>query len=107
MEKSWKPIAAGILCIVVGAILLVPFVVPGIMPIVGGIYGLRRRRWGVALAGSIVTLIAAVISMAIVGRIASWPPSVPLIDAMLVSSPFGIPGILAIIFVVKGRREFK
>jgi hypothetical protein len=107
MEKTWKPTAAGILCIVVGAILLIPFVVPGIMPIVGGIYALRRRRWGVALAGSIVTLIAPVMIMTIAGLIVSWPPGIPVTDAMLFGSLFGIPGILAIIFVVKGKGEFE
>ena len=49
-----------------------------IIAIVGGIYALRRRIWGLALAGSICALVG-----------------------------FGIPGILAIIFVTKGKREFK
>jgi hypothetical protein len=107
MERTWKPTAAGILCIVVGGILLIPLVVPGIMPIVGGIYALRRRRWGVALAGSIVTLIAPVMIMTIAGLTVSWPPGIPVTDAMLFGSLFGIPGILAIIFVVKGKGEFE
>ena len=107
MKRTWKPTAAGILCIVVRAILLFPFVVPGIMPIVGGIYALRRRRWGVALAGSIVTLIAPVMTMTIIGLITSWPPGIPVTDAMLFGSLFGIPGILAIIFVIKGKDEFE
>jgi tetratricopeptide (TPR) repeat protein len=74
---------------------------------VGGIYALRRRRWGLALAGSIAALIAPVIPWAIIQVIASWPPGSPVISAMLASSPLGIPGILAIIFVIKGKGEFK
>jgi TM2 domain-containing membrane protein YozV len=110
-ERTWKPTAAGILCIIGGAVgvvfgillsvLLILAVMsdnPGaelsidapivkfwilggiaiIIAIVGGICALRRRVWGLALAGSICALVG-----------------------------FGIPGILAIIFVVKGRREFE
>lgn len=109
--KSWKPTAAGILCIIGGAIglllclfwTLIALVLMGdpsvegelsidapivrfwifggiaiIIAIVGGIYALRRRIWGLALAGSICALVG-----------------------------FGIPGILAIIFVIKGKREFE
>jgi len=45
---------------------------------VGGIYALGRRVWGLALAGSICALVG-----------------------------FGILGILAIIFVILGKGEFK
>jgi len=129
MERTWKPTAAGILCIIAGIIGLIPVMglalylslapgglskaigalpaVVGIMPIVGGIYALRRRIWGLALAGSIAALIAPVVPMAIIGVIASWPARPPVIGAMLLSSPLGIPGILAIIFVIKGKGEFK
>lgn len=108
MEKTWKPRAAGILCTIsgiiglivgIGFILLVlilmgyppqapsidldllPLVgyfIAIIIAIVGGQYALKRRSWGWALAGAICALV-----------------------------PVVIPGILAIIFVVKGRREFK
>jgi hypothetical protein len=30
-----------------------------------------------------------------------------VIDAILFGSPFGVPGILALIFVIKGKGEFK
>jgi len=106
-EKTWKPTAAGILCIIAGAIGVLSIMIltlvglvlggPGaefsidapiikiwilggiatIIAIVGGIYALRRRVWGLALAGSICALVG-----------------------------FGIPGILAIIFVILGKGEF-
>ena len=81
MEKTWKPTTAGILCIITGALQLIfglamatiggiggaligmgwlsaigaPLIVLGIIVIVGGIYALRRKVWGLALAGSIST----------------------------------------------------
>ncbi len=109
--KTWKPTAAGILCIIGGAIglllclfwTLIALIIIGdpsvegelsidapivrfwifggiaiIIAIVGGICALRRRIWGLALAGSICALVGV-----------------------------GIPGILAIIFVVRGKREFE
>jgi hypothetical protein len=51
----------------------------GIIAIVGGIYALRRRVWGLALAGSIFAIL----------------------------SPVGLLGLLAIIFVILGKGEFK
>ena len=108
-EKTWKPTVAGILCIIGGAVglLLCLFLTAIVLPlmgdfpgaelsidapivrfwilggiaiiiaIVGGICALRRRVWGLALAGSICALVG-----------------------------LGIPGILSIIFVVRGKREF-
>ena len=103
MEKTWKPTAAGILCIIAGVIGVitglvvatiggmvgaifgaafglfgVPSIILGIIAIVGGSYALKRRIWGLALAGSICALVG-----------------------------FGILGILAIIFVILGKGEFK
>jgi hypothetical protein len=105
MEKTWKPTAAGILAIIAGTLELIlglliaaiggitflfgwagvfatPFIILGIIAIVGGVYALRRQVWGLALAGSICALI----------------PTIP---------PWSILGILAIIFVSLGKREFK
>jgi hypothetical protein len=105
MEKTWKPTAAGILSIIAGVINAIwgivvaviggmsfglfgmgwlgaigaPAIVFGIIAIVGGIYALNRKIWGLALAGSICALVG----------------------------PAGILGIPAIIFVIMGKGEFK
>ena len=117
MEKTWKPTTAGILSIIAGALNVIagifvsalrgmmfsnpmnfgmdwtevieaaPFVgaagavliILGIVSIVGGVFALRRRLWGLALAGDICAL---------------FPPWVIIL------------GILAIIFVAMGKREF-
>lgn len=104
MEKTWKPTVAGILAIIAGALEVIigiaiaafggigwffgmvlvsaiggPLIVFGIIAIVGGIYALRREVWGLALAGSICALVG----------------------------PWGLLGLLAIIFVSLGKREFK
>ena len=105
MEKTWKPIVAGILAIIAGALQVIfgmifaigvgigagivgmgwlsaifaPLIIFGIIAIVGGIYALLRRIWGLALAGSICALIG----------------------------PWFILGLLAIIFVSLGKGEFE
>lgn len=104
MERTWKPTTAGILAIVAGAFQVIwgivvaifggigaglmgwgwlgaigaPLIVLGIVAIVGGIYALKRRIWGLALAGSICALIGP------------W-----------------FLGIPAIIFVAMGKGEFE
>jgi hypothetical protein len=105
---AWQPLTAGILELVAGipalimGILIaaglgiasramvnipvwvsaigVPLVICGIVAIVGGIFALKKRRWGVALAGSILALLC-------------WPFGTPL-------------GIAAIVFVILGREQF-
>jgi len=104
MEKTWKPTTAGILCIIAGAIATIagiviavvgsigwffgipwvsaigaPSIILGIIAIVGGSYALKRRLWGLALTGSICALLG----------------------------PWGLLGILAIIFVSLGKGEFE
>lgn len=105
MEATWKPIAAGILAIIVGAVQVVfgtlgaagvgfiggifgigwlsaifaPLIVFGIVAMIGGICALMRRVWGLALTGSIFAVIG----------------------------PWFVLGILAIIFVSLGKGEFK
>jgi len=120
MERTWKPTAAGVLSIIAGTIaavigfiivfliwlggaflefflkiasephqeipvvasfetgIFIVILIIAALAIVGGIYALRRRIWGLALAGSICALF-----------------------------PLVIPGILAIIFVSLGKREFE
>jgi len=135
MERTWKPKAAGILCIIGGAVFAVPgivlsiallpymwlgafVIVPGIMPIVGGIYALRRRRWRLALTGSILTLLGSVILgiYGIIAYIAAIADNydvkpgdlTPLVIGFIVGvTILAILGILALIFVIRGKREFE
>jgi hypothetical protein len=104
MERTWKPTVGGILAIIGGAIGTIsglviatvgsigwffgvpwvsaigaPLIILGIIAIVGGTYALRRRIWGLALAGSICALIG----------------------------PWGLLSLLAIIFVSLGKGEFE
>jgi hypothetical protein len=105
MEKTWKPVTAGILSILsgvvaslvgIGAIVKgdlarrmifhrggeaigVLLLVLGIVAIIGGIFAIRRHAWGLALAGAICAL---------------FPPQVVVL------------GILAIIFVALSKGEF-
>jgi hypothetical protein len=105
MEQTWKPTTAGILSIIAGALQVIigmglaiaggiagiftgipwfgvagiPLTVIGVVAIVGGAYALKRRVWGLALAGAICALFG----------------------------PWGILGILAIIFVALGKAEFE
>ena len=107
-KKTWKPTTAGILSIIAGAmqtiggiivtvvggtiarlpavpimprifgIIAIPIIVIGIVAVVGGIYALRRKVWGLALAGCICSLFGP------------W-----------------FLGIPAIIFVAMGKGEFE
>ncbi len=56
----------------------IPFIVLGIVAIAGGIFALRRRQWGFALAGSICAIL----------------------------TPWALLGILATVFVAISRDEF-
>ena len=108
MRKTWKPVAGGICGIVAGAggilaggtlgvvglcvpamrmdpetgflhLLGWPMLVLGVMAIIGGVFAIRRQKWGLALAGAICAVL------------------IP---------PF-ILGILAIVFVALARGELE
>ena len=68
--------ALGSILVVVGPV----FLVFGVLALVGGINALSRRRWGLALTGAILSLF------------------IPVIGTIL--------GILAIIFLSLGKKEF-
>ncbi|MAF85922.1 MAG: hypothetical protein CL875_05545 [Dehalococcoidales bacterium] len=57
----------------------IPLIVIGIVSVIGGIYAIRRRLWGLALAGAICAL---------------FPP------------PVIVLGILSIIFLAISKKEF-
>lgn len=74
------PLLAGILAgvgIFLGLIAILPIAL-GAVAIVGGVYALKRKRWGLALAGSICSVIT-----------------------------FSLLGIPAVIFVAIGKEEFE
>jgi hypothetical protein len=125
MEKTWKPTVAGILCIIAGAVGAIAVIVVSVMTlflmadnpeaklsiddfivkvwilgavtvvtaIVSSIYALRRRVWGLALAGSICALIVFTVP----GTLFFRPYGITLV----------IPGILALVLVIRGKCEFR
>lgn len=112
MNKTWKPKVAGILGIIGGAFLLgitlflirwgiawilAPLVLPAILAIVGGVYAMVRRKWPMALAGSIsafFTLLAfGAIYYSTSEKMIVWVP-------MLV-------GIGSIVLTVLSKKEFE
>ena len=103
-RKTWKPTTAGILILITGAVTLIigiiaaaaggvagaligmwglgtiiggPAIALGIVSIIGGIFALQRRIWGLALAGAICAIL-----------------------------PTFVIGILAIIFLALSKEEF-
>jgi len=68
--QTWKPtvagsltIAAGVLGLIVGTVLVTPLFIVGLLAIIisivavaGGLCALKRRAWGLALAGSICSI---------------------------------------------------
>ena len=63
-----------------------------ILALLGGIYALKRRKWGLALAGSIAAIF-------------SWAPVVLILTPAVIfgSAPLGI---FVVIIVVKSKGEF-
>ena len=89
-----------------GAILAASFFPVGIVAIVGGVSAVKRKNFGLSLAGAICALSLMTLGWYIVG---SAPAGMffyqPL--AMAISGiALVILGILAVIFVVLGKREF-
>ena len=120
IEKTWKPVAGGILNIIAGVFSLIGFItviiliilisispyiqnsfwdidpiaagvaqtvfvivaivtlITGVLPLIGGIYSLQRKRWGLALAGSIAAIFGTTIL-----------------------------GILSVIFIAMAKSEFE
>ncbi len=115
---SWMPRTAGILDLVagvpalilgiefaagievlgrsIGAIIGIPLNIFAIIAIVGGVFALRKRVWGLALAGSISALFCAWISLYVWFFIYAWMLGIPW-----------ILGILAIVFTIMGKRHFR
>jgi len=81
----WGPVPmGGGLIGIVGAALVAAEIAVGILALIGGVYALKRKRWGLALAGSICAFFSFFLFF--------W--NVP-------------PAIAAIVLVVMGRSEFE
>ena len=128
MKRKWMPRATGIINIIVGSSAMLtgagfiihvlsiqysvdwtfaglliwyvstPLLVFGALALVGGIYALKRKKWGWALAGSIVTLLL----LFIIGTLIMTLEIPPYISYIVV-----LAGIAAIAFAILSKGEFK
>lgn len=81
---GWLSAPIGLL----GALICGPAIVLSIIAIVGGIFAIRRRAWGFALAAAICAFIVGF------GRFPFTVPAIPL-------------GVAAIVFTALGKGQFK
>ncbi len=105
MSKKWIPIAAGTLTIIIGVSYFIYIwfmwrywllIFPAIFAIVGGVYAWERRKWPIALAGSISALFTLLpISIAMFRSNNDWFWILALI------------GIAAVVLTVLSKKEFK
>ena len=105
MNKKWVPIAAGTLTIIIGVSYFIYIwfmwrywllIFPAIFAIVGGVYAWERRKWLIALAGSISALFTLLFISAIMSDYRSeWSWILTLI------------GIAAIVLTVLSKKEFQ
>jgi hypothetical protein len=75
--SGMDPIAAGVVQTVLVIVAIVTLIT-GILPLIGGIYSLQRKHWGLALAGSIAAIVGTTIL-----------------------------GILSVIFIAMAKSEFE
>ncbi len=96
MEDTWKPTAAGVLAIIGGtlkilvalgaclyldrfssldappkvtAAIAAALMAVGVVAIVGGSFAVRRRRWGLALAGAICAIVPPLFTLGILSTV--------------------------------------
>ncbi|MFC2050807.1 hypothetical protein ACFLTN_06495 [Chloroflexota bacterium] len=127
MERTWMPRAAGIMNIIVGSLAMlagasfiihvltfegtldwtfaglvilmsIPLLVFGVLALVGGIYALKREKWGLALTGTIVAFLLLFV-FGVVGMVLEIPPYISYLVLL--------PGIAAIVFTVISRSTFQ
>lgn len=76
---------------IVYLIITIPLLCIAILALLGGIYALKRRKWGLAFAGSIAAIF-------------SWTPVLLVVPATIFgSAPLGI---LVVILIAKSKGEF-
>ena len=121
MKRTWKPTTAGILSIIAGSLTIfeiimagattryegltiwywwwrnmAPLMLIGVVAILGGIFALYRRIWGLPLAGTICSI---VFSLFVTSK--SYLTSVGIIFAII-----AVISILALIFLLRAKNEF-
>src|SRR4030042_433912 len=75
----------------------VPLLVLGVVGIVGGVWAIRRRVFGLSLAGAICALPSVIFALPL-----GWAIGVGVIGSLTSL----LLGMLAVIFVALGKREF-
>jgi hypothetical protein len=124
MNQKWMPITAGVLDLVGGAfqlflflyslffglalgaswialIVAFFFLVIGILAVIGGIYALRRKRWGLALAASVLAFFPSMLWPLIhYGALSSTATLLSYVLPLIL-------GICAIALTVLSRKQFE
>jgi len=104
MNKKWMPIAAGTLTIIGGLFFFVsvtlwafwPLFLTSIFAVVGGLYAWERRKWPIALTGSILALLNLLfINSKMLDYRSEWFWALTLI------------GTTAVVLTVLSRKQFK
>ena len=121
MKRTWKPTTAGILSIIAGSLTIfeiimagattryegltiwywwwrnmAPLMLIGVVAILGGIFALYRRIWGLSLAGTICSVVFSLFV-----TIKSYLTSVGIIFGII-----AVISILALIFLLRAKNEF-
>jgi len=121
MGRTWKPTTAGILSIIAGSLTIfeiimagattkyegltiwywwwrnmAPLMLIGVVAILGGIFALYRRIWGLSLAGIICSVVFSLFV-----TIQSYLTSIGIIFGII-----AVISILALIFLLRAKNEF-
>ena len=139
MEKTWKPKAAGIILIIIGvgipllaliativytlfyppdqyAFFTLPFIVLAlwVLPLAGGIYALKRKKWKLVLTGSITAILYIVPFLLLsVNLIADYvmrkydADFLPMIILFCLLLLITLPAIPATVFIALSKKEFE
>ena len=138
MEKTWKPKVAGIILITIGvgipllalvvtlvytifypsdqyAFFTGPFIILAlwVLSIAGGIYASRRKKWRLALAGSITALCYmvpfAILSVNLIRNVTKYqePDFLPMAILFCILLLISILAIPASAFIVTSKKEFE
>jgi hypothetical protein len=89
------------------AIITAPFALLGIIAIMGGIFTLKRKRWKLALAGSFLAFLPAVVTLiCLIGWDIEFYTEYIVESVLLVLIPL-ILGITAPVLTILSRKQFE